>query len=121
MKKRCGKKKIVLELGGNAACVIDGLKDSSDAGIDTLVKRLIFGGFYQSGQSCIHLQRLFIHESLYDKIVPKLVEATGKLKKGNPLQEDCFVGPLITEGDAKRIESWVNEALTGGAKLLAGG
>lgn len=121
MKARCGKKKVVLELGGNAACVVDSLSDPSDVGIDALVKRLVFGSFYQSGQSCIHLQRLFIHESLYDKVVPALVEATKALKKGNPLQEDCFVGPLITEGDAKRIEKWVNDALMGGGKLLAGG
>lgn len=121
MKARCGKKKLVLELGGNAACVVDSVSDDSEAGIDAVVKRLIFGSFYQSGQSCIHLQRLYIHESLYDKVVPAFVEATNQLKKGNPLQEDCFVGPLITEGDAKRIEEWVNVALTNGANLLAGG
>jgi len=121
MKKRCGKKKCVLELGGNAACVIDSLKDTSEAGISALVDRLAFGGFYQSGQSCIHLQRLYVHESLYDKVIPAFVAKTNTLKKGNPLQEDCFVGPLITEGDAKRIEGWVNEALTKGATLLAGG
>jgi len=121
MKARCGKKKVVLELGGSAACVIDSLKDDSEAGIRELVDRLAFGGFYQSGQSCIHLQRLYVHESLYDRIIPALVAKTNTLKKGNPLQEDCFVGPLISEGDAKRIEGWVNDALTKGANLLAGG
>ena len=97
MKARCGKKKVVLELGGTAACVVDSW-DEATLPLDKIVERICFGAFYQSGQSCIHLQRLLVRQDHYDKVVSALVDKTKQLKKGNPLQPDCFVGPLISEG-----------------------
>ena len=89
--------------------------------LSTIVDRICFGAFYQSGQSCIHLQRLLVRQDHYDAVVSALVEKTKLLKKGNPLQPDTFVGPLITESDAVRIEGWVNDAVAKGGQVLAGG
>jgi acyl-CoA reductase-like NAD-dependent aldehyde dehydrogenase len=116
LKARCGKKKIVLELGGNAACVVDEGTDLEDA-----VKRLIIGAFYQSGQSCIGVQRILVHESLYEELKTRLVAATLKLKTGNPKDEDTFVGPMISESEAKRLDDWIQSAVAKGGKLLCGG
>jgi len=113
---KAGKKKCVLELGGNAACIVD-----HDSDIETVVERLTFGAFYQSGQSCISVQRIYIHESIYEKLKEKLVAKVSQLKKGDPMDEDTFIGPIISEGDAKRIEDWVNKAVSKGAKVLCGG
>lgn len=116
LKARAGRKKVVLELGGNAACVVDENTDLDDA-----LERLIFGAFYQSGQSCIGVQRIYAHKSLYDELKKRLVEKTRKLKKGDPKQADTFIGPMISEGEAKRLHGWVEEALNEGATLLCGG
>ncbi|WP_299586987.1 aldehyde dehydrogenase family protein [uncultured Microbulbifer sp.] len=116
LKARAGRKKVVLELGGNAACVIDENTDLDDA-----VQRLIFGAFYQSGQSCIGVQRIYGHKSLYEELKQRLVERTRKLKKGDPKEEGTFIGPMISEGEAKRLQGWVNEAIKDGATLLCGG
>lgn len=116
LKAKAGKKKVVLELGGNAACIVDEKTDIDDA-----VSQLIVGAFYQSGQSCISVQRIIIHASIYDELKEKLVAATKKLKMGNPKSEDTFIGPIISENDAKRIENWINNAVNKGANLLCGG
>lgn len=116
LKARAGKKPVILELGGNAAVVVDEGTDLDDA-----VERIIFGAFYQSGQSCIGVQRIFGHASLYDELKSRLVEKTRSLKMGNPLDEDTFIGPVISEGEAKRLEDWTNEAVQSGATLLCGG
>jgi acyl-CoA reductase-like NAD-dependent aldehyde dehydrogenase len=116
LKARAGKKKVVLELGGNAACVID-----SDANIDDAVERLIIGAFYQSGQSCIKAQRILIHESIYDRFKQRFVEKTKQLVSGDPKNEDTFIGPMIDEKEAKRLEEWINSAVAAGGKLLCGG
>jgi len=116
LKAKAGKKPVILELGGNAACIVD-----ADADQDFAVKRLMIGAFYQSGQSCIGVQRILVHESIYGEFKEKLVAATNKLKAGDPLKDDTFLGPMISEDDAKRIESWVNDAVKGGAKVLCGG
>jgi len=116
LKARCGKKKVVLELGGNAACIVD-----EDADIDDAISRLIIGAFYQSGQSCIGVQRILIHDSIYDEVKTKLVEATKKLKAGNPKDEDTFVGPMISESEAKRLDDWIQSAAQNGGKILCGG
>ncbi len=116
LKARCGKKKVVLELGGNAACVVD-----EDANIEDAVKRLLIGAFYQSGQSCIGVQRIMIHESIYDEVKSKLVAETKKLKCGNPRNEDTFVGPMISVSEAKRLDDWVQSAVQNGGILLCGG
>ncbi len=116
LKSRAGKKKVVLELGGNAACIVD-----RDANIDFAVQRLVHGSFYQSGQSCISVQRILAHRDIYDELRDKLKKAAKQLKTGDPLDEETFLGPLITEDDAKRIEQWVNEAVKRGATILTGG
>ena len=116
LKEKAGRKKVTLELGGNAACIVD-----ADADVDDAVERIIVGGYYQSGQSCISVQRLLIHEAIYDELVEKLVERVRKLKVGDPRDEDTFIGPIITEDDAERIIEWIDEAKEAGAKVLTGG
>ena len=116
LKARAGKKQVVLELGGNAACVID-----EDADIDDAVERVVFGAFYQSGQSCISVQRIMVHESIYTEFRDKLVAQVSKLTMGDPKDENTFIGPVISEKDAIRLESWVKEAADAGATVLCGG
>ena len=118
LKSRAGRKKVTLELGGNAACIVD---DEPGASLDHIVQRLVFGAYYQSGQSCISVQRIYVHASLHDKLRRKLKAAVAKLPMGDPRDEDTFIGPMIDEGAAKRVEAWIEEARKGGAKLLAGG
>jgi len=117
LKAKCGKKKVVLELGGNAAVVVDA--DTKD--IDDAIERIIFGAFYQSGQSCIGVQRIIVHEQIYDDFRNKLVEATKKLKSGNPQDPETFIGPMISVGEAKRLKGWIDSAVADGGKLLCGG
>jgi acyl-CoA reductase-like NAD-dependent aldehyde dehydrogenase len=116
LKAQSGKKKVVLELGGNAAVVVD-----EDADIDDAVERIIFGAFYQSGQSCIGVQRIIVHSSVYDGFREKLVAKTGQLKMGDPKDEATFIGPMISEKEATRLDGWIQSAVGGGAKLLCGG
>ncbi len=116
LKARAGKKKVVLELGGNAACIVD-----ADADLDFAADRLTIGAFYQSGQSCIGVQRIIVHENIYDDLKAKLADRANKLIAGDPLNEETFLGPMITENDAKRMEEWVSEAVEGGAKVVCGG
>jgi len=116
LKSKAGKKKVVLELGGNAACMVD-----RDADLDFAVKRILVGAFYQSGQSCIGVQRILGHRDIYDDLRARLKEETARLKAGDPLVDDTFLGPLITEGDAKRLEQWSQDAVDRGASVLVGG
>ncbi len=116
LKRKAGKKKVVLELGGNAAVIVDEGWDLDDA-----VARILIGAFYQSGQSCIKAQRILVHTSVYDEFRVRFVAAAKALKVGNPRDEDTSLGPLITEGDAKRLESWIASAKSHGAKVLCGG
>ncbi|HEX4911414.1 MAG TPA: aldehyde dehydrogenase family protein [Permianibacter sp.] len=116
LKAKAGKKKVVLELGGNAACIID-----HDSDIEDAVKRVVFGAFYQSGQSCISVQRILVHEAIYKTFRDQLVAATKALKMGDPKDPATFIGPMISEKEAQRLEGWVNEAVAGGATLLCGG
>lgn len=116
MKGKAGKKKVTLELGGNAPCVVD-----RDADLDYAADRITIGAFYQSGQSCISVQRVLLHEEIYEEMKAKLVERAKDLVAGDPANEDTFVGPLISEDDAKRVETWVNDAVKAGAKVLCGG
>ena len=106
----------MLELGGNAACIVD-----EDADLAFAADRIIIGAFYQSGQSCISVQRIVAHEAVYEPLKSILIERVAGLKAGDPLKEDTFLGPMITEGDAGRIEQWVNEAVGAGAKVICGG
>ncbi len=116
LKARAGKKKVVLELGGNAAVIVDQDADLADA-----VERVVFGAFYQSGQSCIAVQRVLVHESVYDEFKQRLVEATSALRMGDPKQEDTFIGPMISEAEAERLHGWIERAVERGARILAGG
>jgi acyl-CoA reductase-like NAD-dependent aldehyde dehydrogenase len=116
LKEKAGKKKVTLELGGNAACIVD-----ADADVDDAVERVVVGGYYQSGQSCISVQRLLVHEEIYDRFREKLVARVEALVVGDPRDDDTFIGPVISEGDAERILEWVDEAVEGGATLLTGG
>lgn len=116
LKARAGRKKVVLELGGNAACLVD-----ADADIDDAVSRLTIGAFYQSGQSCISVQRIHVHEDRYAAVRDALAGAARQLKAGDPRDEDTFLGPLITEAEARRVEDWIAEAVRRGARVLCGG
>lgn len=116
LKKKAGKKPVVLELGGNAAVIVD-----EDADLEDAVERIIFGAFYQSGQSCIGVQRIMIHSKIYTQMRDMLVKKTQALVMGDPQNEDTFIGPVISEKEAIRLENWINSAVTAGGKLLCGG
>ena len=107
LKARAGKKKVVLELGGNAAVVVDRGWDLKDA-----VERIVFGAFYQSGQSCISVQRIYAHTDIYGELRDRIVERTRTLVMGDPRDEETFIGPMISEGDAKRLKGWIHDAVT---------
>jgi acyl-CoA reductase-like NAD-dependent aldehyde dehydrogenase len=117
LKARCGKKKVVLELGGNAAVVVD----ADTKNLDDAVNRIIFGAFYQSGQSCIGVQRIMIHEDIYDVMKAKLVAKTATLIKGDPKLRETFIGPMISEKEAARLHGWIESAAAAGGKILCGG
>jgi acyl-CoA reductase-like NAD-dependent aldehyde dehydrogenase len=116
LKSRAGKKPVVMELGGNAACLVD-----VDADIDHAVDRLAFGAFYQSGQSCISVQRVQVHEKIYQALKAKLIDKIAGLRKGDPRHPDTFIGPMISERDARRVVDWIVEAVDKGARCLVGG
>ncbi len=116
LKARAGKKKVVLELGGNAAVIVD-----ADADLDDAVERIIFGAFYQSGQSCIGVQRIIIHADIYDDLKKRLVAKTKALVAGNPHNRNTFIGPMIDLKEAQRLDNWIQQAVEGGATLLVGG
>jgi acyl-CoA reductase-like NAD-dependent aldehyde dehydrogenase len=118
LKTRAGKKKVTLELGGNAACIID---DDPGIDLDAVVDRLVFGAYYQSGQSCISVQRILAHANVYEKLRKKLKAAVAKLKSGDPRDEKTFIGPMVDEAAAQRVESWIKAAKKGGAKVLVSG
>ena len=116
MKKEAGKKKVVLELGGNAGVIVSGSAD-----IDFAVKRCIFGGFAYSGQVCIHAQRIFVERKILEEFLEKFVVSTHSLKSGDPLNPETQISVMIDEPNAKRVEDWVREAVSSGAKILCGG
>ncbi len=116
LKARAGKKKVVLELGGNAAVVVDADTDLSDA-----VQRIVFGAFYQSGQSCIGVQRILVHADIYGEFRERLVAATRALPMGDPKDEKTFIGPMISEQEAARLHGWIEAARAAGARVLCGG
>lgn len=117
LKSRAGKKKVVLELGGNAAVIVD----ETNTDLDDVIDRMITGAFYQSGQSCIGIQRILIHDAIYDEFKTKFVDQTKQLKHGDPKHKDTFIGPMISEKEATRLHSWIEEAINNGATVLCGG
>jgi acyl-CoA reductase-like NAD-dependent aldehyde dehydrogenase len=118
LKARAGRKKVTLELGGNAACIVD-----ADPGLplDAVVERLVSGAYYQSGQSCISVQRIFAHAGVHDALREKLQAAVAALRMGDPHDEDVFIGPMIDEAAAERVERWIADAVAAGARVIAGG
>jgi acyl-CoA reductase-like NAD-dependent aldehyde dehydrogenase len=118
LKGRAGRKKVTLELGGNAACIVDA---DPGADLEHVVDRLVFGAYYQSGQSCISVQRILVHADVYPALRKLLKKKVAGLRMGNPRDEDTFIGPVIDEDAAARIESWIAAAERKGAKRIAGG
>lgn len=116
LKKKLNKQKISLELGGNAAVIVDETAEIKDS-----VKKIITGGFSQAGQSCISVQRVFVHAKIYEQFKKDLKAETLKLKTGDPFEKDTEVSAMITEADAVKIEGWIGEAVDGGAVILTGG
>lgn len=117
LRRKHTKKKVTLELGGNAAVIVD--EDPPD--LKFAASRNAWGAFYQAGQSCISVQRMYVHEKIFDKFMDKFVGAVKELKLGDPMLEDTDVGPVIDNESAERIMQWIDEALDKGAKLVAGG
>lgn len=118
MKKRCGKKRITLELGGNAACIVDHVSENE---LDHIADRIVFGAFYQAGQSCISVQRVLIHDSIFHDLTSRLMKRAEAIKPIDPHDEKAFLSPLINDDAAKRIDAWLDEAKKAGAKVLCGG
>jgi len=116
IRERAAKKRVVLELGGNAAAIIE-----PDADLDHAVKRCIFGGYTYSGQSCISVQRILVHEQVYDAFLDRYLGAVRALRTGDPLAEGTDVGPMIDEANAVRAVSWLEEAKAEGARVPVGG
>ncbi len=116
LKKKACQKKVTLELGGNAAVVVE-----PDADLESALPRVVTGSFSYSGQICISVQRLFLHEKIYDRFMADLVARAGKLTTGNPLDETTDIGPMITLEAAKQTEEWVDEAVGRGARAVCGG
>ena len=117
LKRRAYRKKVTLELGGNAAVVVH--EDWGD--IDGAAARIAVGGYAYSGQVCISVQRIYVHNSIYAPFMERFVREVSAVKRGNPLDEDTAIGPMISEAEACRVEEWVNEALSEGAAVVAGG
>jgi glyceraldehyde-3-phosphate dehydrogenase (NADP+) len=116
MKARAGKRRVLLELGGNAACIVD-----ATANLDWAVKRSLVGAFAYAGQVCISVQRIFVHDSIADEFEKRFVAGASQLKVGDPADEATDVGPLIDDGAAKRTQEWIAEAVAAGARVAAGG
>ncbi len=116
LKAMSGKKRVTLELGGNAGVIVD---ESAD--VELAATRIAAGGFSYAGQSCISVQRTYVHDRLFDDLADRLVSIVKTLKVGDPLDEDTDVGPMINPESVSRIEEWVAEAADRGAMVLAGG
>src|SRR5262245_37896179 len=116
MKERAGKKKVVLELGGNAGAIVD-----ASADLDWAAKRMVVGAYAYAGQVCISVQRLFVHDAVYDQFMEKFVDAAKALKLGDPLDAATDVGPMVDANAVGRTKRWVDEALALGGELIAGG
>ncbi len=116
MKAQAGKKKVVLELGGNAGAIVDDQVD-----LDWAVSRLVFGSFAYAGQVCISVQRIYVVESVYPEFERRFVEKVSEVKMGDPSSEATDLGPMVDEKAVRRTSEWVDEALARGARALAGG
>jgi acyl-CoA reductase-like NAD-dependent aldehyde dehydrogenase len=116
LKAIAGKKRVLLELGGNAAAIVH-----DDADLDWACDRVVAGAFSYAGQTCIKVQRLYVHASVADAFVARLVEKAAAIEPASPLEASTVCGPMIDEANARRVEEWVGEARQGGARVLCGG
>ena len=116
LKRTCGQKKTILELGGNAGVIVH-----SDADLDYAAQRCVMGSFSYSGQVCISVQRIYVEQSIFGQFIDKFKSETEKLVIGDPLDPKTTFSAMVDEENAIRIEKWVNEAVTSGAKVLVGG
>lgn len=116
LRAKCGTKKVVLELGGNAGVIIE-----PDADLEAAAQRCATGGFAYAGQTCISVQRILVHEAVYERFLQALLDRVAALKVGDPSDDATVIGPLIDEVAARRVEAWVAEAVAQGATLLTGG
>ncbi|HXH97583.1 MAG TPA: aldehyde dehydrogenase family protein [Gaiellaceae bacterium] len=116
LKGRAGRKRVTLELGGNAAVIVN-----DDADVAYAAERVAWGGFAYAGQTCISVQRVLVHDAVYDEFVGELVPRVEALKVGDPLDEETDLGPLIDQANAERVEEWLDEARSAGAAVLTGG
>ncbi len=116
MKERAGKKRVVLELGGNAGVIVD---ESAD--LDWAIRRTLVGAFSYAGQVCISVQRMFVHRSVWDSFLGRFIAGARQLKVGDPLDPETQLGPMVDEAAAQRSERWVREAEELGGKVLLGG
>lgn len=116
IKRNLNTQRIALELGGNAGVIVD-----EDADLNIAIPKIVVGGFSNAGQSCISVQRVFVHSNIWNKFVEQIVARTKEVKYGNPLDEETLVGPMITEEEAIRAERWIEEALAVGGNILTGG
>lgn len=116
LKRLCGNKRVLLEMGGNGAVVV-----AEDADLEHAVRRCVFGGFVYAGQICVGLQRIYITDPVYEPFVEKFADAVKHVKPTDPRSEQSLLGPMITEAAAERAEALVQEAVGAGAEILAGG
>lgn len=116
LKANAGRKRVLLELGGNAAVIVH-----NDADLQQVVPRCVTGAFSYAGQSCISVQRILVHASIFDEFTAQMVDAAKHLRVGDPLDETTDVGPLIRASDVERVQQWIGEAVSAGAKVLCGG
>ena len=117
LKAKSGRKKVLLELGGNAALIVH----SDWPALDDAAARTAAAAFHYAGQSCISVQRVLVHRPVFQTFLWKVVEAAKALVTGNPLDENTDIGPVVRPADAERIQSWIKEAVDGGARLVEGG
>jgi acyl-CoA reductase-like NAD-dependent aldehyde dehydrogenase len=116
LKKKAGKKRVILELGGNAGVIVH-----HDADLAYAAERCVQGGFAYAGQVCIAVQRIFVQRSVWERFLAEFVPRAQRLNVGDPLDETTDVGPMISEATARRVAKWVEEAVAAGAKILCGG
>jgi glyceraldehyde-3-phosphate dehydrogenase (NADP+) len=116
LRKLAHKKKVTLELGGNGAVIVD-----RDSDWELAAERIKFGAFYYAGQACISVQRIFVQRDIAEPFISKLIELAEQLRLGDPLDDQVYIGPMITEQEARRVEEWTNEAVADGARVLTGG
>ena len=116
LRAKSGTKRVLLELGGNAGVIVE-----PDADLENAVERCAIGGFGYAGQTCISVQRIFVQDVLFDRFLDRLVARVTRIKSGDPADESTVVGPLIDETAARRVETWIGEAVAQGARVLTGG